>query len=75
MAARQADVFGDDTEETAEHLGRLPHRMRTRNDLELWRAGTNSHRCGRTPMEHPTARSTAPVARFDPVRVAATEEL
>jgi GNAT superfamily N-acetyltransferase len=36
MLAMQAEVFGDDLDDAAAHDAELLHRLRTRDDLELW---------------------------------------
>ena len=36
MCAMQAEVFGDDAQEAEEHLVQILHRLRTRDDMELW---------------------------------------
>ena len=36
MLAMQAEVFGDDPEDAAAHDEELLHRLRTRDDMELW---------------------------------------
>lgn len=36
MCAMQGEVFGDDPEEAQEHLLQILHRLRTRDDMELW---------------------------------------
>ena len=36
MCAMQAEVFGDEPEWAAEHLQQVLHRLRTRDDMELW---------------------------------------
>ncbi len=36
MCAMQGEVFGDDPGETAEHVESILHRLRTRDDMQLW---------------------------------------
>ena len=36
MLAMQAEVFGDDPEDAAAHDGEVLHRLRTRDDMEMW---------------------------------------
>jgi ribosomal protein S18 acetylase RimI-like enzyme len=36
MCAMQADVFGDDPDRSEEHAAQILHRLRTRDDMELW---------------------------------------
>jgi ribosomal protein S18 acetylase RimI-like enzyme len=36
MCAMQAEVFGDDTDQAEEHVAQILHRLRTRDDIEMW---------------------------------------
>ena len=36
MCAMQAEVFGDDADEAEEMLLKILHRLRTRDDMEMW---------------------------------------
>ncbi len=36
MCAMQAEVFGDDPAEAEEHVAQVLHRLRTRDDMEMW---------------------------------------
>ena len=36
MCAMQAEVFGDDEDEARDHADQILHRLRTRDDMEMW---------------------------------------